>query len=160
MNIDNHAIESTDQIQNGDNVVLVTTNRGKPTSIAVAQVTRKLKTKFEVTYREGSKDTYNTNISFGSLVRYGSGGRTPFSTVRTIMYPINDEVKAWCAHQGRKMKANSLRIELGDLAYSHRFNEAGKEETLNTIREIAHMAQQLLEMEELIAQEELAYTTD
>lgn len=149
MDISKHEITNVDQISVGDAVIVVDGYRGRTTRVQRAEVTRKLKTKFELTFDGGRKVEYSSRIVFGNIKRYRLGSDYGSSTEN--MYPVNDEVTQWCAQENRKVKATSLRVQLGALAHKNRNDEAGTEEALNTAREIAHMAQRLVELEEEIS---------
>lgn len=152
MNITQHQITKIDQVNVGDTVVVVESYRGRTTSVRYAEVTRILKTKFELTYSDTDKVEYAARISFGRINRYGAGGAySSYGMSSTHMYPTNDEVVEWCAQEKRKVTATSLRVQLGALAHKNRNDEAGTEEALNTAREIVHMAQRLVALEEEIA---------
>lgn len=150
MNIDKYQIDNIDQISVGDTVVVVDSYRGHVTRIQYGEVTRKLKTKFEVTYSDTDKAEYASRIDFGHLKRYGVGSNFSYGLSSTHMYPANDEVVEWCAQEKRKVTADRLRSELAELSGKTRRSEAGNEEALNTAREIAHMAQRLVDLEEAI----------
>lgn len=150
MNITQHQITKIDQISVGDTVVVVDSYRGRTTRVQHAEVTRTLKTKFELTYEDDSKVEYSSRIVFGNLKRYGAGAGMSYSMSSTHMYPANDDVVEWCVQEKRKVTANRLRGELAELTGKNRNDEAGTEEALNTAREIAHMAQRLVDLEEAI----------
>lgn len=151
MNITQHRINEIDQINVGDTVVVVESYRGRTTGIRYAEVTRKLKTKFEVAYSDTDKVEYSSRIVFGHLKRYGAGSDLSYGASSTRMYPTNDEVVEWCVQEKRKVTANRLRGELAELTGKNRNDQAGTEESLNTAREIAHMAQRLVDLEEAIS---------
>lgn len=151
MNIAKHQIDNIDQIIVGDTVVVVDFYRGHVTRIQYGEVTRKLKTKFEVTYSDTDKVEYAARIGLGGIKRYGTGSDISYGLSSTHMYPANDEVVEWCAQENRKATADRLRSELADLSGKTRRSEAGNEEALNTAREIANMAQRLVELEEEIS---------
>ena len=130
---------------------MVDSYRGHVTRIQYGEVTRKLKTKFEVTYSDTDKAEYASRIVFGNLKRYGAGAGMSYGMSSTHMYPANDEVVEWCAQEKRKVTADRLRSELAELSGKTRRSEAGNEEALNTAREIANMAQRLVELEEEIS---------
>lgn len=151
MNIDKYQIEKIDQVNVGDTVVVIESYRGRTTSVRYAEVTRKLKTKFEVAYSDTDKVEYSSRIVFGHLKRYGAGSDLSYGMSSTYMYPANDDVVEWCAQENRKVTANRLRSQLADLTTKNRHDQAGTEEALNTAREIAHMAQRLVALEEEVA---------
>ena len=151
MNITQHQITKIDQVNVGDTVVVVDSYRGRTTSVKYAEVTRKLKTKFELSYSDTDKVEYSSRIVFGHLKRYGAGADLSYGASSTYMYPTNDEVVGWCVQEKRKVTANRLRSELADLTSKNRNDEAGTEEALNTAREIAHAAQRLVDLEEEIS---------
>lgn len=152
MNIDKYQITNINQVNVGDTVVVVESDRGRTTRVKYAEVTRILKTKFELTYDNSSKVEYAARISFGRIKRYGAGGAySSYSTSNTRMYPANDDVAEWYVQENRKVTATSLRVQLGALAHKNRNDEAGTEEALNTARKIVHMAQRLVALEEEIA---------
>lgn len=151
MNITQHQITKIDQVNVGDTVVVVDSYRGRTTSVKYAEVTRKLKTKFELSYSDTDKVEYSSRIVFGHLKRYGAGADLSYGASSTYMYPTNDEVVEWCVQEKRKVTANRLRGQLADLTSKNRYDEAGTEEALNIAREIAHLAQRLVELEEEIS---------
>lgn len=151
MNITQHQITKIDQISVGDTVVVVDSYRSRTTRIRYAEVTRTLKTKFELTYEDDSKVEYSSRIVFGNLKRYGAGADMSYGMSSTHMYPANDDVVEWCVQEKRKVTANRLRGELAELTGKNRNDQAGTEEALNTAREIAHMAQRLVDLEEAIS---------
>lgn len=151
MNITQHEITKIDQINVGDTVVVVGSYRGRTTRVQYAEVTRKLKTKFELTYSDTDKVEYSTRIVFGNLKRYGAGADMSYGMSSTHMYPAIDEVVEWCVQEKRKVTANRLRGDLAELTGKNRNDQAGTEEALNTAREIAHMTQRLVDLEEAIS---------
>ena len=151
MNITQHQITKIDQISVGDTVVVVDSYRGRTTRVQYAEVTRTLKTKFELTYEDDSKVEYSSRIVFGNLKRYGAGAGMSYGMSSTHMYPANDDVVEWCVQEKCKVTANRLRGELAELTGKNRNDQAGTEEALNTAREIAHMARRLVDLEEEIS---------
>lgn len=149
MDITQYEIDNIDQVSVGDTVIVVDSYRGRTTRVQRADVTRKLKTKFELTFDGGRKVEYAARISFGGIRRYGLGSDYGSST--ETMYPVNDEVVEWCAQENRKVDANLLRAELVEMTTKNRYEQAGTEEALATARQIAHTAQQLVELEEEIS---------
>lgn len=149
MNISKHLITNTDQIKVGDAVVVVKSYHGRTSRVQYAEVTRKLKTKFELTFEDGRKVDYSTRIDFRSIKRYGVSDGYGLSS--QYMYPVNDEVVEWCTQESHEAAAHQLRAQLAELTSNIRQNEVGTEESLNTAREIADLAQQLAELEEEIS---------
>lgn len=149
MDITKHEITNIDQINVGDAVIVVDGYRGRTTRVQHADVTRKLKTKFELTFDGGRKVEYSSRIVFGNIKHYRLGSDYGSST--ETMYPVNDEVTQWCTQENRKVDANLLRAELAEMAAKHRYEEAGTEEALTVAGQIAHTAQQLVELEEEIS---------
>lgn len=139
MNISKYLITNTDQINVGDTVVVVESYRGRTTRARYAEVTRKLKTKFELTFENGLRVEYSTRIYFRSIKRYGLSD--VYSASMEHMYLVNDEVVKWSTQENRKATAHQLRLRLGQTASDTRHDEAGTEEALDTAREIADMAQ-------------------
>lgn len=149
MRIFEHHITDTNQINVGDTVVVVDSHRGRTTYVQYAEVTRKLKTKFELTFESGRKVEYSTNIPFGYIKRYGvSDG---YGSSSTHMYPVNDEVVEWSTQENRKVTAHQLRLRLAEMTSNTRHEKAGTKEALDTAHEVADMAQQLVELEEEIS---------
>lgn len=152
MNIDKYQITSIDQFGVGDTVVVVGSYRGRTTRVQYAEVTRKLKTKFELTYFDTDKVEYSARIVFGRIKRYGPGSDASYGMSSTHMYPANDDaVVEWCVQENRKVAAQRLRAKLAEVTSKHRRDEASPEEALNMAREIAHMAQRLVDLEEEIS---------
>lgn len=150
MDISKYLITNIDQINVGDTVVVVTKSyRGRTQGAQYAEVTRKLKTKFELTFENDRKVEYSTRIDFRSIKRYGSSDG--YCTPSEYMYPVNDEVVKWSMQENRKVTAYQMRLRLAEMASDTRYEKAGTEEALDIAREIAAMAQRLVELEEEIS---------
>lgn len=158
MNIFEYQIKNIDQVSVGDDVVVVT-ERGHGVTTTKATVMRKLKTKFELEYEDGTTAEYKTRMPFGSITRFGE---TPGMSCsgRESLYPDNDAVRSWCAIEARKTEADRLRWEIADLAQNHRRGNAGEVPLLEVAREVARKAQQLVEMETAIYEYEHAEDED
>lgn len=151
MYIDQYEIKDIDQVNAGDTVVVIAYTHGCAVTVCRAEVSRKLKTKFELTYDDGSKTEYSSRIGYGGLKRYGAGIDSGFSSASKRMYQANDVLNAWCEQEDRKRNAAQLRRQMADLANRSQNAEVGTSTAIESAREIANMAQRLVALEEEIS---------
>ena len=150
MNIEHLAIDNIDQVNVGDKVVVVDTNYTQTTRILSAEVTRVLKTKFELTYKDGNTAEFSTDIDAGCIRPKGMS-RGEFGASTTRMFPRTEEVAAWCKQEVRKAKAKELKTELFKFVGNSSFDGISADEMLGVAREIAHKANLLVELAEEIS---------
>lgn len=150
MNINHLAIGNIDQVSVGDKVFVVSTYYSRTTSILHAEVTRVLKTKFELTYKGGNKAEFSTDIVAGHIRPKGMA-RGEFGVSTTRMFPRTEEVAAWCRQEVRKDKARELKAEVSKIAGNSSFDGISADEMLDVAREIAHKANLLAELAEEIS---------
>lgn len=143
-------ITSTDELKVGDTFIIAwETDEHIPATTEKATVAQKLKTKFKLEFEDGSKAEYSTRMVDGTLV---PDGQAFHDGIMRKLYTGDDEVLAWSEREKRRADAYTLCWEIYELAKGFRHDVPGNDGVLDTAREIAHMAQLLVEEETRIAE--------